>query len=103
MNSEQGGQSTSDLQRRAASEIARKKVLAAYSDSNRRPARQSDPSDGHMKTEPGVTRIDSESWKRYHSAWQNYYQKYYSEYYSKAARTYIEKENRRKLLLYNSR
>lgn len=92
MNSEQGGQSTSDLQRRAASEIARKKVLAAYSGSNRRLAGQSDPSDGHMKTEPGITRIDSESWKRYHSAWQNYYQKYYSEYYSKAAQTYIEKE-----------
>ena len=38
------------------------------------------------------THVNSESWQKYHSAWQNYYQKYYSEYYSKAARNYVEKE-----------
>ena len=34
----------------------------------------------------------SESWKRYHTEWQNYYQKYYSEYYANAAQQYIAKE-----------
>ncbi len=97
MDSKNGGQSTSDLQRQAAAAIARKKVLAAYASSARKAeqeAREKDASasDGHLKDEPIATKINSESWKKYHSAWQDYYQKYYSEYYSKAARTYIEKE-----------
>ncbi len=97
MDSKNGGQSTSDLQRQAAAAIARKKVLAAYASSARRAeqeAREKDASasDGRLKDEPIATKINSESWKKYHSAWQDYYQKYYSEYYSKAARTYIEKE-----------
>jgi sortase A len=45
-----------------------------------------------MKEEPINSRINSESWKRYHSEWQNYYQKYYSNYYSNAAKQYIAKE-----------
>ncbi len=97
MDSKNGGQSASDLQRQAAAAIARKKVLAAYASSARKAeqeAREKDASasDGHLKDEPITTKINSESWKKYHSAWQDYYQKYYSEYYSKAARTYIEKE-----------
>jgi sortase A len=36
--------------------------------------------------------INTEDWKKYHTAWQNYYQKYYGQYYDQAARTYIEKE-----------
>ena len=92
MNSENGGQNSNDLQRQAASALARKKVLAAYAGSAKKMAREATPNDSHMKQEPISPKINSESWKKYHSAWQDYYQKYYSEYYSKAARTYIEKE-----------
>ena len=105
MDSANGGQEntgyseTSALQRQAAAAIARKKVLAAYAkkavDSARDARNESLTSannSSHLKDEPITPRINSESWKKYHSAWQDYYQKYYSEYYSKAARTYIEKE-----------
>lgn len=37
------------------------------------------------------TSVDDE-WKRYHSAWQNYYQNYYNDYYSKAAQNYLAAE-----------
>lgn len=88
MDSENGGQLQSELQRQAAAAIARKKVLAAYSDAEK----SAETSASHLKNEPVTPKINSESWKKYHSAWQDYYQKYYSEYYAKAARTYIEKE-----------
>ena len=106
MNSNTGGQ-TSDLQRKAAAAIARKKVLAAYAEMAQKNALNSAPNAAdapgtesayaapnavHMKDEPINPRINSESWKKYHTAWQDYYQKYYSEYYSNAARQYIAKE-----------
>lgn len=91
MDSKNGGQLQSELQRQAAAAIARKKVLAAYSDGLKK--NTTDNTDmSHMKSGAVTTKINSESWKKYHSAWQDYYQKYYSEYYSKAARNYIEKE-----------
>lgn len=92
MDSKDGGQTLSDLQRQTAAQIARKKVLAAYAESARKTAKEASANSAHMKDEPVTPKINSESWKKYHSAWQDYYQKYYSEYYSKAARTYIEKE-----------
>ena len=93
MDSKNGGQSSNDLQRQAAAALARKKVLAAYAGSAKKAAEEATKSDdGHLNDEPITPKINSESWKKYHSAWQDYYQKYYSEYYSKAARTYIEKE-----------
>lgn len=95
MDSKSGGQSQSDLQRQAAAALARKKVLAAYSGANQKneEATKATGNDSHLKSEPiSGPKINSESWKKYHSAWQDYYQKYYSEYYSKAAQTYIEKE-----------
>ena len=92
MNSENGGQNSNDLQRQAAAALARKKVLAAYAANAKKSAREASKGDEHMKDTPIGPKINSESWKKYHSAWQDYYQKYYSEYYSKAARTYIEKE-----------
>lgn len=94
MNSKDGGKSSSDLQRQAAAALARKKVLAAYAENARKAGKEARTNkDGLMRDEPiGGPKINSESWKKYHSAWQDYYQKYYSEYYSKAARTYIEKE-----------
>ena len=92
MNSINGGLSSSDLQRQTVAAIARKKVLAAYAQSARKAQQETNPNDTHLKDEPITTKINSESWKKYHSAWQDYYQKYYSEYYSNAARNFIEKE-----------
>ncbi|MBQ9180971.1 sortase [Candidatus Saccharibacteria bacterium] len=116
MNSEDGGQFHNNLQRRAAAQIARNKVLAAYVDAAEKSATEAEqaaaardelehelaeadrmdtiavPSTDHMKDQPMDTTINSESWRKYHSAWQDYYQKYYSDYYSKAAREYIAKE-----------
>ncbi len=87
MNSDNGGLSPEERQRRTASEITRRRVLAAYENA-------SQPS--HMKDSPvsKVTgpQISNEEWKKYHSAWQNYYQKYYSEYYANAAKNYVAKE-----------
>lgn len=83
---------SSDLKRQAAAAIARKKVLAAYADAAKKSAGQADVASGHLKDQPIEPKINSESWKRYHSAWQDYYQKYYSEYYANAARNYIAKE-----------
>ena len=75
----------SDLSRQAAAAIARRKVLASYTN-----PKTTNSSSGHLKDE--TPKINSESWKRYHTAWQDYYQKYYSEYYANAARNYVEKE-----------
>ena len=118
MDSDTGGQFSNgfnrsvsdDAQRRAAVEIARQKVLAAYAKSAQngplnqgsapRQAIYSDSgtvynpttSTSHLKDAPVASEANSDSWKTYHSAWQDYYQKYYSEYYSNAARNYIAKE-----------
>lgn len=87
MNSDNGGLSSEERQRQTASEITRRRVLAAYENAEK-------PS--HLKDSPvsKVTgpQISNEEWKKYHSAWQNYYQKYYSEYYSNAAKNYVAKE-----------
>ena len=80
-------QNQSELQRQAAAAIARRKVIASYT--AKQPVNSENTA--RLKDAP-PTRIDSESWKRYHTAWQNYYQKYYSEYYSNAAKNYVEKE-----------
>lgn len=92
MDSKDGGQTSSDLQRQAAAAIARKKVLAAYAESAKKAAKEAGADDAHMKDRPVSQKIDAESWKKYHSAWQDYYQKYYSEYYSTAAKNYVAKE-----------
>ena len=92
MNSENGGQNRNDLQRQAAAAIARKKVLAAYADSAKKAADKARSDNARLKDESITPKINSESWKKYHSAWQDYYQKYYSEYYSRAAQNYIAKE-----------
>lgn len=92
MNSENGGQPQNDSQRQAAAALARKKVLAAYGGHGKKAIQETSASDAHMKSEPITPKINSESWKKYHSAWQDYYQKYYSEYYSKAAQNYVAKE-----------
>lgn len=100
MDSDNGGQSSSDLQRQAAAQIARRKVLAAYLEAAKK--QQAAAQAGttaqpgqHFKDTPVQSKINSESWRRYHTAWQDYYQKYYSNYYSNAAREYIAKEKLR--------
>ncbi|MBR3236153.1 sortase [Candidatus Saccharibacteria bacterium] len=98
MDSKDGGQVSSDLQRQAAAAIARRKVLAAYAEAAQKAAREASAKEytsrdsARLKDAPVTSKINSESWKKYHSAWQNYYQKYYSDYYSKAAKDYIAKE-----------
>lgn len=91
MDSDIGGQSFQDAQRQTASQIARKRVLAAYDKAAQKTVEQPNAA-SHIKDEPIAPKINSESWKKYHSAWQDYYRKYYSDYYSKAAINYIEKE-----------
>ena len=96
-----------DLQRKTAAEIAREKVLASYNRdagnasygarSSARGAIYSGSEVGgtaaHLKDTPvSAQATNAEAWKKYHSAWQDYYQKYYSEYYSNAARNYIARE-----------
>ena len=83
---------TSDLQRQAAAAIARRKVLAAYAKTAQTTATTAQKQGQAGKLKEENPKINSESWKKYHTAWQDYYQKYYSEYYSNAARNYIEKE-----------
>lgn len=45
-----------------------------------------------FKDAPINTATTDEEWKKYHSAWQDYYKNYYSEYYAKAAQTYLATE-----------
>lgn len=98
MDSELSGQTSSDLQRQAAAQIARKKVLAAYVEAAQKKAGANAAEQAtHMKDVPVAPKINSESWKRYHTAWQDYYQKYYSEYYSNAAREYVAKERMKEI------
>lgn len=80
MDSKTGGQSSFERARKTAAEITREKVVASYSDQK-----------PHLKSSSAAN-ISNEEWKKYHSAWQNYYQKYYSDYYSKAAKEYVKKE-----------
>ena len=98
MDSEPSGQTSSDLQRQAAAQIARKKVLAAYMEAAQKKAGASAMQQTtHMKDTPVYSKINSESWRKYHTAWQDYYQKYYSEYYSNAAREYVAKERMKEI------
>lgn len=92
MNPKDGGQTSSEVQRQTAATIARRKVLAAYAETAQKALKESRQSASHIKDEPIAQKINSESWKKYHSAWQNYYQKYYSNYYAKAAQEYIARE-----------
>lgn len=49
-------------------------------------------SNSTLKDTPINASAVSDEWKKYHSAWQDYYQNYYSDYYAKAAQTYIATE-----------
>ena len=94
MNSNPGGQSSSDLRRKTASALARKKVLEAYANMAAKTERHT-TENAHLKDQATSPKINSESWKKYHSAWQDYYRRYYSNYYSKAAQDFIAKERQK--------
>ncbi len=74
-------------QQQTATELARKKVLEAYTHQP-----QNYKTATAQSTAP---QSKQEDWRKYHSAWQNYYQKYYGEYYGKAAQEYVAREKMR--------
>lgn len=78
----------------AAAQAQNRPVTAAAQNQAAAAAAQGRPG-AAAKNQAAPSRQNSESWKKYHSAWQNYYQKYYSEYYASAARNYVEKERLR--------
>lgn len=94
MDSKNGGLSSEQKQRQAAAEIARRNVLKAYEQE------EVDKAAGYIKKQntfgvsatPVLKTVSNEDWKRYHTAWQDYYQKYYSEYYMNAAKQYVAKQ-----------
>ena len=71
-------------QKQTAAALARQKVLEAY---KHQPQNYREPS----KQAP-APQVKAEDWRKYHSAWQDYYQKYYGEYYGRAAKEYVARE-----------
>jgi sortase A len=121
MDNKSGGQlSSAQKQQQTAAYLARQKVLEAYE--RQAYQRQEKTVRGTSAPKPTATdtkkkkrllgraaakafkntkkaqaktapmNVSSEDWRKYHSAWQDYYQKYYGEYYQKAARDYVAKE-----------
>ena len=82
MDEKGGGLTSEERQRRTAAELARRKVLDAY---------KVKPENYAMPMNEGGSGVKAEDWRKYHSAWQEYYQKYYGEYYGKAAQEYVAK------------
>ncbi len=78
--------SSAQKQQRTLAHIARQKVLDAYKQQNQV---QQQPT---SQASTAISRANANDWRKYHSAWQNYYQKYYGEYYGRAAKEYIAKE-----------
>ncbi len=74
-------------QQMTATELARKRVLEAY-------GKQPQTYNAATVQSP-APQINADDWRRYHTAWQNYYQKYYGEYYGKAAQDYVMREKMR--------
>ncbi len=82
MDNKNGGPrqlTSAQRQQQTVTELARRKVLEAYRE----------------KSQETAPQIRQEDWRRYHSAWQNYYQKYYGDYYGKAAQEYVAREKLR--------
>ena len=74
-------------QQQTAAALARQKVLEAY---KHQPQNYREPT----KQAP-APQVKTEDWRKYHSAWQDYYQKYYGEYYGRAAKEYVARERLR--------
>jgi len=71
-------------QQQTAAALARQKVLEAY---KHQPQNYREPTQ-----QAPAPQIKTEDWRKYHSAWQDYYQKYYGEYYGRAAKEYVARE-----------
>ncbi len=84
----QGALSSAVRQQQTVAELARKKVLATYQ------RQQGQDYRAPTATSP-TPKVSNEDWRKYHSAWQDYYQRYYGEYYGKAARDYVARERMR--------
>ena len=114
MDSKTGGLSYDEKQRQAAAEIARRKVLQSYEDKEVKEAAQfikrqekgKEPkglekqgSRGTLgvSATPVLRQVTNDEWKKYHTAWQEYYQNYYSQYYMNAAKEYVAKEQVKKI------
>lgn len=82
--------------RKAAAGIARNQVESIYSGHTSEPTPQTAPvaqeapqskqqpleaANPYQRTHTNVAQVQAEQWKKYHSAWQQYYQKYYERYY----------------------
>ena len=120
MDNKGGGQlSSAQKQQQTAAYLARQKVLDAYkrqayqSQASAKPAATPKPIapdtkkkkrslgkaaarafriTGKKAAASATPRVRTEDWRKYHSAWQDYYQKYYGDYYQKAARDFVAKE-----------
>lgn len=86
MDNKSGGQilSSQAKQQQTAAELARQKLVETY---RAQPQNYRAPS-----VDSPAPQVQAADWKKYHSAWQDYYQKYYGEYYGKAARDYVMRE-----------
>lgn len=86
MDEKSGGQQLSSQarQQQTAAELARQRVIETY---RAQPQNYRAPS-----VDSPAPQVQAADWKKYHSAWQDYYQKYYGEYYGKAARDYVMRE-----------
>ena len=82
MDDEKGG--AYEKQKATAAEIARRKVLEAYGKE----------ATNYVQSEQdaAMPAVRDEDWRKYHTAWQDYYKEYYGKYYHQAARSYVEKE-----------
>ena len=52
-----------------------------------------DTTDPYDKTHSSPTLTQADEWKKYHSAWQQYYQKYYEQYYVAAVKQKLDSKS----------
>jgi len=64
----------------AAANVIRSQINILLSDQDQ--ATQLEDVNPYQKTHTEYTEPQTDKWKEYHSAWQNYYQKYYEGYYT---------------------
>jgi len=94
MDNEKGGLDAAERQRATAAEIARRKVLEAYGKQASNFVAAADVNKDGVIThgEAEAVGVRDEDWRKYHTAWQDYYRNYYGKYYNQAAKNYVEKE-----------
>ena len=73
-------------QQQTAAALARQKVLEAYKHSPQ------NYRETNKQAAAATPQIKAEDWRKYHTAWQQYYQKYYGQYYGRAAKDYVARE-----------